>query len=211
MKLEHLRKDYELFQNSKEMHADPFIQFKGWFEEALAAQIQESNACALATVSLEGKPSCRMVLCKGFDASGLIFFTNYNSRKAQELAANPCASLVFFWKEIHKQVLIEGSVIKLPKIVSKAYFASRPRGSQLGAWCSTHQSKRLSSRNILENRYVKLNEKFAGKEIPCPRFWGGYKLIPSRFEFWQGRKDRLHDRFCYQLSEDLWKIFRLYP
>jgi pyridoxamine 5'-phosphate oxidase len=190
---------------------DPFTQFHRWFNEALAASIQEPNAMSLATVSPEGTPSLRVVLLKDLDAQGFTFFTNYASRKGQDLAQNPAAALCFHWRELERQVRIEGHIEKLPRPQSEAYFRSRPRGSQIGAWVSA-QSTVIGGRETLDEAQRIYEERFAGLEVPMPDFWGGYLLRPKAIEFWQGRPSRLHDRLLYHQDEaSTWRISRLSP
>jgi pyridoxamine 5'-phosphate oxidase len=189
---------------------DPFTQFGRWFAEARSAGIVEPNAMALATVAADGQPSARMVLLKDASASGFVFFTNYRSRKAQELAGNSSAALVFYWPELHRQVRVAGTVRKTSRQESEAYFSSRPRGAQLSAWAS-RQSSPVADRELLEERVRELEAKHKGASIPTPPGWGGYRLNPDSIEFWQGRPDRLHDRLRYSLDDGRWKIERLAP
>ena len=190
---------------------DPLAEFSLWFEEAIAAQIPLANAMTLATVSPTGKPSLRVVLLKQADETGFIFFTNYESRKGRELSSNPHAALNFFWPELERQVRIEGTISRVSEKECDEYFASRPRGSQIGAWAS-HQSELLSSRKELEEIVDRFELQFNDKPIPRPPNWGGYRLRPESIEFWQGRANRLHDRIIYTLqSGNPWKIHRLYP
>jgi pyridoxamine 5'-phosphate oxidase len=185
-----LRKEYRLKSlNLNDLNSDPFLQFYVWFTEAEQAQVLELNVMALATASVEGRPSCRIVLLKQMDARGFSFFTNYDSRKGQELARNPFACATFYWHELERQVIIEGETEKLTHQESETYFASRPRGSQLGAWAS-HQDQILMSREELEEAYHHFEKMYAGKTIPKPPYWGGYRLLPTSFEFWQGRANR---------------------
>ena len=206
-----LRQDYN-FKGLHEQDLDPnpFTQFKLWFDEALSASVIEPNAMLLSTVS-NGRPSARIVLLKDVDQTGFTFFTNYESKKAREMETDPFVSLTFFWKELERQVRIEGKVEKTSDAESSEYFAVRPRGSQIGAWASA-QSEHLENREELEERTRLLEEKFAGSEVPRPPHWGGYRVVPHYFEFWQGRPSRLHDRLVYEkTSEGSWEIGRLYP
>ena len=205
-----MRRDYQMQRlDQQDLNPSPFGQFQKWFNEAVSASVIEPNAMSLATVSAD-KPSCRIVLMKHFDTSGLTFFTNYTSRKAQELLSTPHATVNFFWKELERQVNIEGSVVKTDRRESEEYFAVRPRASQLAAWASP-QDKVLTSRQELENAYQVMEEQYHDKEVPLPDFWGGFRLIPDRFEFWQGRRNRLHDRFRYTLLQGYWTVERLAP
>ena len=194
--------------------ADPIRQFAVWFDDAVAAHLLEPNAMALATATPDGRPSVRMVLLKGFDASGFVFYSNYESRKGRELAANPRAALDLFWVELERQVRIEGAVERLAPEQSDAYFHSRPRGSQLGSTAS-HQSAVLPSREPLERRLAELEAEYAGSEdIPRPEYWGGFRVVPEVIEFWQGRPNRLHDRLRYTRragTDGGWTIERLSP
>lgn len=207
-----LRKEYMTQGLSEgEMDRDPFRQFAVWFDAALAAHLTEPNAMALATATPDGRPSARMVLLKGFDEHGFVWYTNYESRKGNELAANPHAALVFFWAELSRQVRIEGPVTSVAPEESDAYFHSRPRGSQIGA-AASHQSQVLPSRELLERHAAELEAQYAGQEVPRPSNWGGYRLAPTLIEFWQGRPNRLHDRLRYRRLEDgSWLIERLSP
>lgn len=207
-----LRQDYTLQGLSEnEIDSNPFAQFKEWFDEALSADILEPNAMTVATTTPEGKPSARMVLLKDFDARGFVFYTNYNSQKAQELAENPQAALVFWWAELQRQVRICGRVEKISDSESDKYFYSRPLGSRLGAWAS-NQSEVVESREVLEQQLQDLKEKYQDREIPRPSHWGGIRVIPTEIEFWQGRSSRLHDRLVYTRNyDDGWKIERLSP
>lgn len=211
LNINELRREYRLKSlDLSSLNTSPFLQFCLWFEEARQAQVLELNAMALATASREGRPSCRTLLLKQIDAKGFIFFTNYDSRKGQDLAGNPLACATFYWAELERQVIIEGGVEKLTPKESESYFASRPRGSQLGTWAS-HQDQILTSREELEEAYRHFEKMYEGKPIPKPPYWGGYRLLPERFEFWQGRTNRLHDRFRYLFINDMWQIERLAP
>ncbi|MBD2244102.1 pyridoxamine 5'-phosphate oxidase [Nostoc sp. FACHB-888] len=207
-----LRKDYTLESLSElEVDLNPFIQFKKWFDQALAAQLPEPNAMTIATTTPDGKPSARMVLLKDFDERGFVFFTNYNSHKGQELAENPQAALVFWWAELERQVRICGYVEKVSETESDHYFETRPANSRLGAWVS-NQSEVIESREVLERRLQEFHSKYENREIPRPPHWGGLRVIPTEIEFWQGRSSRLHDRLLYsRLDNNTWKIERLSP
>ncbi|MEH2248810.1 pyridoxamine 5'-phosphate oxidase [Nostoc sp.] len=207
-----LRKDYTLEGLSElEVDLNPFIQFKKWFDQALAAQLPEPNAMTIATATPDGKPSARMVLLKDFDERGFVLFTNYNSHKGQELAENPQAALVFWWAELERQVRISGYVEKVSETESDHYFHSRPANSRLGAWVS-NQSEVIESREVLERRLQAFKSKYENAEIPRPPHWGGLRVIPTEIEFWQGRSSRLHDRLFYsRLDNGTWKIERLSP
>jgi pyridoxamine 5'-phosphate oxidase len=212
MNLDDLRREYtQRGLREKDLAADPFTQFGAWFDEVAQADIREPNAMTLATATPDGRPSARMVLLKGVDARGFNFFTNYESRKGNELTANPRAALVFFWVQLERQVRVEGRVERLSTEESDAYFASRPEGSQLGAWAS-QQSAILPDRGPLEARYEELRAQYEGREAPRPPFWGGYRVVPETVEFWQGRVNRLHDRLRYRRQgDDSWVIERLSP
>ena len=206
-----IRKDYKLRSFSEDEAAtNPFEQFKNWFDEAIESNIDEVNAMTLATVNEEGKPSARIVLLKGMSENGFTFYTNYESHKAKEMAGNSNVALVFFWKELERQIRIEGSVKKTPDDVSDTYFNSRPAESRIGAW-SSPQSAIIASREILEKNVMEIKNKFEGKEITRPTFWGGYTVEPVMFEFWQGRSNRLHDRIEYVKDEIEWIKRRLAP
>ncbi len=217
--LQNLRQDYrkgELLE--AHVQDDPFAQFDQWWEEVKQTPLKEPNAMAIASVDETGQPSVRMVLLKGVSAEqGFVFYTNYNSRKAQELLAKPKASLLFYWDTLERQIRIEGEVVKAPAAVSDAYFNKRPKGSRLGAWASP-QSETIPSRYILEENLKSLEEKYAEtNEVPRPPHWGGFLLQPTRFEFWQGRSSRLHDRLVYKKSDNntaeakQWELTRLAP
>ncbi len=210
--INHLRTNYSLEQlEEKNINKNPFKQFELWMRIALERNLYEPNAMNLSTVSKKGKPSSRIVLLRGFDNRGFVFYTNYFSRKGIEMVSNPYAALTFFWAPLEKQVRIEGSVVKVSKATSDAYFKSRPRESQIGAWAS-HQSELIKSRSELDKTVENLTLKFEGKSIPRPPHWGGFCLIPDRIEFWQGRLNRLHDRILYEKKKGSnWKISRLSP
>jgi pyridoxamine 5'-phosphate oxidase len=234
MAIADIRRDYSGEELKREgLSENPLAQFQGWFAEADATQSgsrwrrigialfklwrailghtpPDVNAMTLATVDAQGRPSTRTVLLKGTDARGFIFFTNYDSRKGRELAMNPNAALTFYWPDLERQVCVSGKVSKLPVAESEAYFKSRPRGSQLGAWAS-NQSSPLEDRAALEKTWREFDVKFP-RDVPLPPNWGGFVLAPERIEFWQGRASRLHDRFCYsKMPDNSWKIERLSP
>ena len=189
---------------------DPIELFGEWFEAARQSGILLPETMALATCTKDGRPSARMVLLKGFDERGFVFYTNYGSRKANELAENPWAALVMHWAVLHRQVRIEGAVTKLSVEESAAYFRTRSRSSRLGAWASK-QSTILDDRQQMEERFKAYEQQFKGEEVPLPPFWGGYRVASERIEFWQGRADRLHDRLCFTRDADGWTTMRLYP
>jgi pyridoxamine 5'-phosphate oxidase len=197
--------------NEDELAINPIDQFEYWLQEAVKSKVPEPNAMHLATATHDGKPSGRVILLKGFDHSGFIFFSNYKSRKGHELTDNPHAAMTFLWLELFRQVRIEGIVSKISEAESEAYFQSRPRNSQLGAWAS-EQSKALRDRQELEDRFRDAEKLFDGKPVLRPPHWGGYCLKPTRIEFWQGRAGRIHDRIEYTLqAEGIWKKQRLFP
>lgn len=211
MDFSELRKQYlTQILKAEELNPNPVDQFKKWIEEAILCGIREANSMALATATSTGVPSCRTVLLKQIDERGFVFFTNYESRKGLELAENPLAAACFLWNDLERQVCLKGRTEKVSEAESKAYFSRRPRGSQLAAW-SSKQGKKIASRDTLEKEYARLDEFYKDQEIPLPPFWGGYRIIPYFFEFWQGRADRLHDRFQYSLHDDKWVIDRLSP
>jgi len=211
MDLADLRKNYTKGSlEPSDLNPDPLEQFQIWMTEARSTpELPEPNAMILATVSATGQPSARAVLLKGLDARGFIFYTNYKSRKAQELAANPRAALVFNWLALERQVRIEGAVSRLPRAESEAYHRTRPHGSQLGEWVSP-QSRVIESRRVLETRLAEFEARFPGV-VPLPDFWGGYVVAPQTVEFWQGRPSRLHDRFRYTRKDARWRLERLAP
>lgn len=206
-----MRRDFESEGLDREqLDDDPVKQFQQWFEDARTAGILEPNAMSLATTGRSGMPDIRTVLLKYFDNHGFVFYTNYTSRKAQEMTENPQAALLFPWLGLNRQIRIQGSVEKVSKAESLRYFASRPRGSQIGAWVS-EQSRAITSRGLLEQKVAEMKQKFSSGEVPLPGFWGGYRVVPERIEFWQGRPSRLHDRFEYVREADGWNIQRLQP
>ena len=235
MAIADLRREYSLTGlRRSDLDPDPIVQFKKWFDQATGArgsgrvrkfciklyktlllasgaEPMDLTAMTLATVDQQGRPSARVVLLKGADERGFVFFTNYDSRKGQELAENPHAALVFYWSDQERQVCIAGEVGKLPPAESDAYFKTRPRGSRVAAWAS-QQSGVVRDRSALEEKWKQMETQYAGQEVPRPPFWGGYVLSPTRIEFWQGRPNRLHDRFCYTRQPDnTWVIERLSP
>lgn len=207
-----MRKEYRRAElDESTVHPDPFVQFSAWFEEASNADFEEPNAMALATVDSAGKPSSRMVLLKSYDEHGFVFFTNYNSQKGRDLARNPRAALLFWWDKLGRQIHVEGEVEKISAQESSEYFNSRARGSQLSAWAS-NQGAVIPGREVLINRIEQLSKEYEGREIPRPPHWGGFRVKPLVFEFWQGRPNRLHDRLQYRkLPDGSWIIERLAP
>lgn len=206
-----IRSDYSKEQLSEEsVNRDPIRQFSVWLDEALAAKVSEPTAMAVATVDPHGKPSSRIVLLKGVDETGFVFFTNYTSKKGTDIATNANVSLHFFWPELERQVIVSGTASRVSSEVSKEYFSSRPRASQIGAWAS-HQSSVLDNRKHLEDRVTELEARFGDEPIPCPDFWGGFCVKASRIEFWQGRPSRLHDRIVFERIGNDWTIRRLSP
>ena len=211
LNLAELRREYALAALQEDaVHADPIRQFEAWFADAVAAQIPEPNAMTLATASRDGVPSGRIVLLKGIDAGGFVFYTDYRSRKAAELTENPLAALVFLWKEIERQVRVTGAVSRVTAAEAEAYYRSRPIGSRLGAWAS-QQSAVIAGRDELEARLRDVTARFADGDVPLPPHWGGFRIVPDEFEFWQGRPNRLHDRLRYERTSDGWAVSRLSP
>ena len=206
-----IRREYALARlDEKDVSPDPLAQFARWFGEAQAADMFEVNAMVLATATRDGRPSARMVLLRGFDQRGFVFFTDYRSRKGEELDANPRAALTFYWGELERQVRIEGTVTRTSAAESEEYYRTRPVGSRLGAWVS-HQSRPIASREVLETGFSEVERRFSGAEVPLPPYWGGYRVRPESFEFWQGRESRLHDRIRYRWEGERWMIERLSP
>jgi pyridoxamine 5'-phosphate oxidase len=211
MSLADIRRDYARHAlDEKDVDPDPIRQFERWFADALAIDALEANAATLATATPDGRPSARIVLLKGCDPRGFTFFTNYESRKGRDLAANPRAALLFFWKELERQVAVEGPVEKVAAEESEGYFQVRPEASRIGAWAS-RQSQVVPSREFLEERYREFEAKFAGSAVPRPGYWGGFRILPEAVEFWQGRPSRLHDRLRYRKEGGAWTIERLSP
>jgi pyridoxamine 5'-phosphate oxidase len=206
-----IRTDYRMksFLES-DAASDPYTQFGHWWLEAVESKIEEVNAMTLATASVKGFPSARIVLLKGYDKNGFVFFTNYNSQKGQEIAANPKACLLFFWKELERQVRIDGNIEKVSAEESDLYFNSRPVGSRIGAWCSP-QSSVIKDRSVLDKNVAFYSNKFNAQEVPRPDHWGGYIVKPTAIEFWQGRSSRLHDRLRYSAKPEGWNLERLAP
>lgn len=212
-KLAAMRADYQaLGLHECDMDADPIAQFQHWFSDAIQASVPEPNAMTLATATPDGAPAARLVLLKGAGPDGLVFFTNYESRKAREIAANARVALVCYWHELARQVRIEGYAARVSREESEAYFHSRPRESQIGAWAS-RQSSPLKSRDELEQTFAAQQKEFEGREVPLPPSWGGYRVTPRVFEFWQGRANRLHDRIRYTREDEAspWRMERLAP
>lgn len=207
-----MRREYRIKPlNREDLDPDPYRQFDRWFNEATKVEAMDANAMSIATATADGQPSIRTVLLKYYDATGFVFYTNLDSRKAVEIAANPQVALLFYWHELHRQVKITGVATKISAAETLRYFSRRPRDSQLGAWVS-QQSSIISARSILENKFTEMKMKFANGEVPLPSFWGGYRVKPACMEFWQGRESRLHDRFRYQETEtNHWTVDRLAP
>jgi pyridoxamine 5'-phosphate oxidase len=206
-----LRRDYARARlDEADVSRDPITEFARWFEEAVKAKVQEPNAMTLASVSPDGAPSARIVLLKGFDDRGFIFFTDYRSQKGTELQQNPRAALVFYWPELERQVRITGTTALIDREESEAYFRTRPRGSRISAWVS-HQSQVIASRKLLEDRVPELESMYPADDVPLPPYWGGFRVLPATVEFWQGRISRLHDRIRYTRAGERWRIERLSP
>ena len=211
MDASNLRKEYISTDLDKaDVDHDPVVQFQVWFENAIDADLHEPNAMILATATTDGKPSARTVLLKGYDERGFVFYTNYEGRKAGELETNPRCALLFYWGELERQVRVEGAVSRISEQESDEYFASRPRGSRLGAWAS-QQSRVVEGRCSLEQKLHSLQAEYKDREVPRPPFWGGYRVEPEEIEFWQGRESRLHDRLVYRREDGAWRIERLQP
>lgn len=211
MNLEEMRRHYAARSLDRaDLDPSPFVQFDRWMREAVETQLLEPNAMALATVDAAGQPTARTVLLKGFDERGLVFYTNYESAKARDLAGNPRVACLFQWLPLERQVGVTGRAVRISAAESLRYFLSRPRDSQIGAWAS-RQSEVITTRALLEAKFAEMKAKFAAGEIPLPSNWGGYRVTPDTFEFWQGRPNRLHDRFRYTRADSGWRIERLMP
>ncbi len=211
MSLEDTRREYKYGRLTRESLAEsPFDQFSLWMDQAIDSELSDPTAMCLATVNEQGKPWQRTVLLKGFDDKGLLFYTNLGSRKAKEIEGNANVSLIFPWVQLDRQVVVGGRAEKLTKTEVLKYFIKRPRGSQLAAWASK-QSNRINSRQALEAQFMQMKQKFAAGEVPVPDFWGGFRVVPEEFEFWQGGESRLHDRFQFLLINKSWEISRLAP
>lgn len=211
MDISNLREEYTQAGLSRaSLLSNPFEQFELWFRQAQQAQLAEPNAMSLATASAQSAPTLRTVLLKYFDDNGFVFFTNYSSNKARDISDNPQVALMFPWVALERQVVIQGRAEKISTAESLRYFTSRPTGSQLGAWVS-HQSSVITGRKVLEMKLAQMKQKFRDGKIPLPDFWGGYRVVPEKIEFWQGRPSRLHDRFLYSRQDSQWHIDRLAP
>jgi pyridoxamine 5'-phosphate oxidase len=209
--LAELRRDYSSRQlDEQTIDPDPFTQFSLWMNEAIDSQIVDANAMTMVTAGAEARPSARVVLLKGYDQQGLVFFTNYESKKAAEIDSNRAVALHFYWPDLERQIAVCGNAFKVERSESEEYFATRPRESQIGAWASK-QSSTLRTRQELEERIQTLQTEFEGRDVQCPPFWGGFRVEPQSFEFWQGRPSRLHDRIFYQFADGRWHISRLSP
>lgn len=207
----HIRKEYSLQTlDEKEVNANPFVQFNLWLDAAIKAEISEPTAMNLSTINENNRPSSRIVLLKEVQNDGFIFFTNYQSKKGKEMFENPFVALNFFWADLERQIRIEGIVEKIPQFDSLNYFVSRPKASQLGAVASA-QSEKVENRAFLEQKFADLEKEYAEKQVLKPTQWGGYKVIPSYFEFWQGRRSRLHDRIVFEKNNNAWEIYRIAP
>ncbi|MEW8014238.1 MAG: pyridoxamine 5'-phosphate oxidase [Candidatus Sedimenticola endophacoides] len=210
-KIHHQRREYtHTILNRADLDPDPIRQFDAWLREAIEAELLDATAMGLATATRDGRPSLRTVLLKFFDQTGFVFYTNLESRKARQIGDNPHAALLFHWREFERQIKITGRVETVSNAESLKYFLSRPRDSQIGAWVSA-QSSVISSRAVLEQKVAEMKQRFSNREIPLPSFWGGYRVIPEQIEFWQGRTNRLHDRFLYSRAGEQWRIERLAP
>jgi pyridoxamine 5'-phosphate oxidase len=211
MDISDLREEYRREALDRDtLHDDPMEQFKAWFAQAREARLKEPNAMVLATVDSGGQPFTRTVLLKKLDPRGMVFFTNFESRKSRQMDANPKVSALFLWLELERQVSVTGLASRISPAESLAYFITRPLGSRLGAWTS-QQSSVIRSRSLLEAKLEEMKRKFADGKVPLPSFWGGYRIVPDSYEFWQGRQSRLHDRFLYSKSGDSWQVERLQP
>ncbi len=211
MDISHFRREYLRGGLQRELlNPDPIGQFSEWFEQARNTDIADPTAMILATVNAEGRPSQRTVLLKYFDENGFVFFTNYESRKAKEIESNPNVSLLFVWLELERQIMISGKASRISPAASAKYFLSRPKESQVAAWVSS-QSRSISSRQVLMQKFQEMKRKFGEGKIALPAFWGGFRIVPTEIEFWQGRKNRLHDRFMYTRTGTDWAIERLAP